>query len=90
MMPSTLLRYIARKFLNATLATFLVLALLIFMIDFVELLRQGGKSGGVPAARLVSIALLRLPAYTEFLIPFTVLCGSIAALLMLSRKSELT
>jgi lipopolysaccharide export system permease protein len=90
MKAATLRRYVAGKFLFATITTFLVLALLIFMIDFVELLRQGGKAGGVPAYRLAAIALLRLPAYTEFLIPFTVLCGSIAALLMLSRKSELT
>ncbi len=90
MRPWTLNLYIARRFLNAVLGTFLVLALLIFMIDFVELLRQSGKTGGVGVALLASIALLRLPAYTEFLIPFTVLCGSIAALLMLSRKSELT
>lgn len=86
----TLNIYIARRFLNAVLGTFAVLALLIFMIDFVELLRQAGKSGGVAATKIASIALLRLPAYTEFLIPFTVLCGSIAALLVLSRKSELT
>ncbi len=90
MMRRTLVLYIARRFFNATMATFLVLALLIFMIDFVELLRQGGKAGGVAAAKLAKIALLRLPAYTEFLIPFTVLVGSISALLMLSRKSELT
>jgi len=83
-------RYIASRFLTAILATFLVCAILIFMIDFVELLRNAGKYGSVPVASLVYMAMLRLPAYTEFLIAFAVLVGSIAALLTLSRKSELT
>lgn len=91
--PRTLRRYIAGKFLTGIFGTFLLLALLIFMIDFIELLRQsGGNKGtgsGVPAWRLAIIALMRLPAYTEFLLAFTVLCGAIFALLMLNRKSEL-
>jgi lipopolysaccharide export system permease protein len=36
------------------------------------------------------IALLRLPAYAEYLVGFAVLVGSITALLQLSRRSELT
>jgi lipopolysaccharide export system permease protein len=87
--PRTLHRYIAKRFLVAILGCFLVCTILIFMIDFVELLRQSGKHGAVPAYLLAWIAILRLPAYTEFLIAFTVLVGSIAALLMLARKSEL-
>ena len=38
---------------------------------------------------LALIALLRLPAYAEYLISFAVLVGSIATLLQLSRRSEL-
>jgi lipopolysaccharide export system permease protein len=85
----TLELYIARRFLTGILGTFALCSVLIFMIDFVELLRQSGKYGAVPATKLAVMALLRLPAYTEFLIGFAVLAGSIAALLMLARKSEL-
>lgn len=81
--------YIAGRFLIGIAGVFALLALLIFLIDLVELLRQSGKYGSVSAYRLAVIALLRLPAYTEFLLGFTVLTGSIAALLMLARKSEL-
>lgn len=81
--------YIARRFLAGILGTFALCSILIFMIDFVELLRQSGKYGAVPAWKLALMALFRLPAYTEFLIGFAVLSGSIAALLMLARKSEL-
>lgn len=85
----TLKIYIARKFLLAIFATFLICCILIFMIDFVEMLRQAGKRGSVPASTLVWLTLLRLPAYTEILLAFAVLVGSIGALLQLSRKSEL-
>jgi len=70
-------------------ATFLLCAGLIFMIDFIEMLRQAGKYGGTDALTLIWITLLRLPAYTEILLTFAVLVGSISTLLMLARKSEL-
>ncbi|MGE0053315.1 MAG: LPS export ABC transporter permease LptG [Hyphomicrobium sp.] len=85
----TLTRYIGARFLLGIFTTFLVCSMLIFMIDFVELLRQSGKYGEVPATTLAGIALLRLPAYTEFLFGFAILVGSIGALLFLNRKSEL-
>jgi lipopolysaccharide export system permease protein len=87
--PRTLGRYIAKRFLVAILGTFLLCSVLIFMIDFVELLRQSGKYGSVSASRLVWMTLLRLPAYSEILLAFAVLVGTIAALLLLNRKSEL-
>ena len=85
----TLTGYIARRFLTGILATLAICSLLIFMIDLVELLRVAGKYGSVPALSLATIAVMRLPAYTEFLFGFSVLVGSIGALLFLNRKSEL-
>ena len=81
--------YLGRRYLTAMLGTFFLCAVLIFMIDFVEVLRQSGKHGSVPASTLVWLTLLRLPAYTELLLAFAVQVGAIAALLMLNRKSEL-
>ncbi|MEO8420343.1 MAG: LPS export ABC transporter permease LptG [Hyphomicrobium sp.] len=86
----TLGTYIATRFAMAILMAFLLCSVLIFLIDFVELLRQSGKNGEVALTTLGLIALLRLPAYAEFLITFAVLVGSITTLLQLSRKSELT
>lgn len=88
--PRILRRYLAARFTLAVLGTFVLCALLIFMIDIVELLRQAGKFGRVPSGQIAWMAILRLPAYTEMLLPFCVLVGSIATLLMLNRKSELT
>lgn len=82
-------RYIAGRFVTMIAGTFLLCMVLIFMIDFVEMLRQAGKSGNVPISQLVWITVLRLPAYTEILLAFAVLVGTISALLVLSRRSEL-
>jgi lipopolysaccharide export system permease protein len=89
--PRLLEVYVARRFLTAILLTFAMCSLLIFMIDFIELLRQTGKRGStnVPGLHLAWMTLLRLPAYTEFLLGFAVLVGSIATLLVLARRSEL-
>ena len=59
---STLSVYIGSRFLNAVFGVFALCSILIFMIDFVELLRQAGKYGSVPAWLLAWITLLRLPA----------------------------
>ena len=88
--PRTLRRYLASRFAVAIIGTFMLCATLIFMIDIVELLRQAGKFGRVPTTKIAWMAILRLPAYTEMLLPFCVLVGSIGSLLMFNRKSELT
>ena len=72
---SILWRYVARRFVLTISATFLLCAFLIFMIDIVELLRQAGKYGRVSDHALAWMALLRLPAYTEILLPFCALAG---------------
>lgn len=88
--PRLLRRYLAARFAIAMIGTFVLCALLIFMIDIVELLRQAGKFGRVPSLAIAWMALLRLPAYTEALLPFCVLVGAIGTLLQFNRKSELT
>jgi lipopolysaccharide export system permease protein len=87
--PRTLRRYVARRFLLAILGAFLVCAVLIFMIDMIELLRLSRRASDLSITMLFWMALLRLPAFTEILLAFAVLVGSIGALLSLNRKSEL-
>ena len=85
----TLSRYIAKLFIVSITATLGVCALLIFMIDFVELLRMSGKFGSVSGTSLVHHRAAEASAYIEFLIGFAVLVGSISTLVYLNRKSEL-
>jgi lipopolysaccharide export system permease protein len=86
----TLRRYVAKRFLASIVGAFLVCACLIFMIDMIELLRLSRRAQDLSVATLLWIGALRLPAFTELLLAFAVLVGSIGALLSLNRKSELT
>ena len=83
-------RYVAKRFLFAILGAFSVCAVLIFMIDMVELLRMSRRATDLPVSSLLWMGLLRLPAFSEILLSFAVMVGSIGALLSLSRRSELT
>ena len=85
----TLRRYIAKRFFGAIVAAFVVCMVLIYLIDLVELFRQARNVKSVTLAQLLWIGLLRLPSFSEILLPFAVLVGSIGALLSLGRKSEL-
>src|SRR5436190_3366328 len=87
--PRTLRRYVAKRFLLAIVGAFAVCGALIFMIDMIELLRLSRRATDLSIAMLLWMALLRLPAFTEILLAFAVLVGSIGALLSLNRKSEL-
>jgi lipopolysaccharide export system permease protein len=86
----TLRRYVAKRFLMTIVGAFSVCAVLIFMIDMVELLRMSRRSTDLSVASLLWMGLLRLPAFSEILLSFAVMVGSIGALLSLSRRSELT
>jgi lipopolysaccharide export system permease protein len=86
---STLRRYIAKRFILTIVGAFSVCALLIYMIDMIELLRLSRRATDLSFVSLLWMALLRLPAFTEILLGFAVLVGSIGALLSLGRKSEL-
>jgi len=86
----TLARYFSARFLVAMVAMFLICCVLIFFVDFIEMLRRSGKySGDVPGILLAWMTLLRLPSFSELTLPFAVLIGTIAVFLMLSRSSEL-
>lgn len=87
-LTGTLQLYIARRFLTAILGAFLLCLVLIFLIDFIEMLRESSKQEAGLAA-IAGITLLRLPSFAELTIPFAVLIGAIATLLMMSRSSEL-
>ena len=89
-MTTLLTRYISKRFLINFFSAFALITALVFMVDFVELLRQSGKYGSVGFGSLLVMGLLRLPAYSELLIPFCALTAAVATYVGLSRHSELT
>jgi lipopolysaccharide export system permease protein len=87
---STLGRYMAKRFAATVLGVFLLMLLLIFFIDFIEVMRIGSRRDGVSALTLLTISALRVPIFSEIALPFAVLFGTMGAFLGLSRSSELT
>ena len=69
---------------------FAVCCVLIFFVDFIEMLRRAGNyNGEVSGFLLAWMTLLRLPSFSELTLPFAVLIGTVGIFLMLSRSSEL-
>ena len=85
---NTLGRYFSVKLFTMILVVYGVCIMIVFFIDFVEMMREGAKVD-TSAGSIVLLSLLRLPAFAELVLPFAVLIGSIGAFLMLSRSSEL-
>lgn len=81
--------YLSRRFLRSIGLVFGVMFTLIYLIDFVELLRRASDAQGSTTAFIAFLTLLRVPAVTEQVLPFAVLFGAMAAFLALSRKLEL-
>jgi lipopolysaccharide export system permease protein len=85
----TLGRYLSLQFAKSILAVFGTVFTLVFMLDFVELMRRAGDAQGATPGLIAQLSLFRTPAVAEQVFPFAVLFGSMAALLQLSRKLEL-
>ena len=89
MIGLTLGRYLSSRFLRMILAVFATIFSLVYVIDFVELLRRTGNIAGVTASSVAYLSFLRTPAVSEQVLPFCVLFGSMAVFLNLTRKLEL-
>jgi lipopolysaccharide export system permease protein len=88
-MTSLLGRYFTARVMQMVLAVFVTTFGMVFIVDFVEMLRRTADLPGVSAGFVAYLSLLRVPAAAEQLMPFCVLSGAMAAFLDLSRKLEL-
>jgi lipopolysaccharide export system permease protein len=89
MIGFTLGRYLLLRFLFTILAVFGTVFVLIYLVDFLEMMRRAGDTPGGTTALVAKLSLYRTPSVAEQVFPFAVLFGSMAALLQLSRKLEL-
>ncbi|ACK51156.1 permease YjgP/YjgQ family protein [Methylocella silvestris BL2] len=85
----TLGRYFSARFLTLILAVFVTICGMVFVVDFVEMLRRTTDLPDASPRSVALLAMLRAPSASEQLMPFCVLCGSMAAFLDLTRKLEL-
>lgn len=90
-LTGTLSRYFARKVALSILGVILATILLVFVVDFVELLRRAGdaRGGGASIGAIANLSLHRTPAIIERVLPFATLFGAMGAFVMLSRRLEL-
>ncbi len=89
MIGFTLGRYLSSQFFRMILAVFATIFSLVYVIDFVELLRRTGNIAGVTTPAVAYLSLLRTPSVSEQVLPFCVLFGSMAVFLNLTRRLEL-
>lgn len=81
-------RYFGRRFVTAISVAFLTCVMLIAVVDFFELTRRVGDRPDSSAAQIGYLVLLRLPSFTEQMLPFATLIGAMSAFLALSRRLE--
>src|ERR1700733_7040607 len=85
----TLSLYLAGRFARTVIAAFMVVFVLIYAVDLIELLRRAGDSQRATGILMAGLSFLRTPTVAEQALPFAVLFGSMIAFLNLSRKMEL-
>ena len=88
-MPITLSIYIANRFTVATLSMMAALSGVVWLFDFIELLRRSATKPDATFGLVVEIAGLRLPFVAMQILPFAVLLGGILSFWRLTRSSEL-
>lgn len=86
----TLSFYMGRHYITAILTVFVVLAVLAFSFDTIELLRRASSRAEASIDLVFEMSLLKLPALMTKLVPFAVLFGGMLALSRLTRSQELT
>lgn len=81
--------YIARQFLIGLGGALLLLCLLAFAIDFVELSRRTAGHEDVGTSLALTLAALRVPFLLQKAVPFAVLFGAMACYTRLTHTHEL-
>ena len=89
MIGSTLGLYIMGRFARVLLGVFGTVCLLIYIIDFVEMLRRASDLPGITTAYVALVSLMRVPSISEQTLPFVILAGSMFAFVNLTRRLEL-
>jgi lipopolysaccharide export system permease protein len=89
MIGRTLGIYFGTRFLKSVALVFFTIFGLIYMADFLEMLRRASDKPNAGVLVVAGLSLLRTPAISEQVLPFAVLFGAMAAFINLTRKLEL-
>ena len=89
MIGVTLGRYLSLRFFNTIMMVFVTICGMVYVVDFVEMLRRAGNRPGITAGFIAMLSFLRTPTVAEQILPFCVLFGTMTAFIDLTRKLEL-
>jgi lipopolysaccharide export system permease protein len=85
----TLALYIARQFLLWCFVVFLTMAVIVFLLDYVELIRRAGTHPEATLLILLEMAALKQPYMWQQVMPFAILFGAMLAFWRMTRSNEL-
>ncbi len=85
----TLFRYIARQFFIWCTSIFLAMISIVFMLDYIELIRRAGNRPDATLLVLFEMAALKQPYMAQQIMPFAILFGTMMAFWRLTRSHEL-
>jgi lipopolysaccharide export system permease protein len=85
----TLSAYIARQFFGWFCGVFGAMAIITFLLDYIELIRRGGSKIQATLGVLFEMSALQLPQTAQEVLPFAVLFGTMLAFWRLTRNNEL-
>ncbi len=85
----TLFRYIGRQFFVWFFGVFLTMMLIVFLLDYVELIRRAGTKAEATLFVLLKLAILKEPYMAQQILPFAVLFGTMMVFWRLTRSHEL-
>src|SRR5271166_5213254 len=81
--------YIARHFFGWCTAVFLGMLSIVFILDYVELIRRAGTRPEATLLVLLEMAALKQPYMAQQIMPFAILFGTMMAFWRLTRSHEL-
>jgi lipopolysaccharide export system permease protein len=85
----TLFRYIARQFFGWCIGVFLAMLMIVFLLDYIELIRRAGTRPDATLLVLLEMAALKQPFMAQQIMPFAVLFGAMMAFWRMTRSNEL-
>ncbi|MDG2286516.1 MAG: LptF/LptG family permease, partial [Alphaproteobacteria bacterium] len=88
-LSATLSRYFGRQFVFWVVGTFMAIMGIVFLLDFVELLRRASGKEGASFDTIMEMALLKAPQMGQAVFPFAILAGGMMAFTRMTRSQEL-
>jgi lipopolysaccharide export system permease protein len=85
----TLFRYIVLQFFTWCAGVFAAMLMIVFLLDYIELIRRGGAKAEASLLVLLEMAALKQPHMAQQVMPFAILFGTMMAFWRMTRSNEL-